>query len=106
MKDEIIDNLNFLEVYKDDLDLKSAKVWKNEAMDYIKRHDDEKDQEDVFLLDAMVKKLVENDKVYPFIWYLKNRWAGVMAEEDLKEYINIILEMKQNIELQAAHLEG
>lgn len=124
VKDEIVYNLMWLEVYRDDLDLRSAKIWKDEAMKYIKQCDNEKNREDVFFamvcaalnyhdeeqdvfsLEDMVKKLAEDGKVYSFIWHFRVVYDDIMDEEDLKEYINIILEMKQNIELQAAHLEG
>ena len=52
-------------------------------------------EQDVFELKDLIDKLEEENRLYSVIWLFEEKNASIMSEEEIADYINIILETKQ-----------
>lgn len=111
---DICFNLETLDFDRDDNDLKSARIWYQEGMEYVKKYNKNINKimtailkaaldytymeikQDVFRLKNLVDRLEEEDRFYSVIGLFKEKYASIMNEEEVTDYVNIIMETKQS----------
>lgn len=110
---DICFNLETLDFNRDDYDLRSAKIWYQEGLEYIKKYKRNINEimaaiikatldytymgieQDVFELKDLIDKLEEENRLYSVIWLFEEKNTSIMSEEEIADYINIIMETKQ-----------